>query len=541
MINRIPSDGTNSDRLMQTIPPLNTDVVLLFPPVAKPGEPPAGVAQLKQALEHHGHSCCVIDANIEGQLFLLSRPLAAESITLRSAQRNRLRNIARLRTPSTFRNFDRYKASVLELNRLLTTAAHPFNASLSFTDYQHEKLAPVRSRDLLAAAERPQDNPFFSYFEQQLRPRLEAMQPRLFGISLIYLSQTLTAFALIGWLRQTFPGVRIIVGGGLITSWKNPGWNEPFSGLIDACISGPGEEALLRELGHSSSGKRVFRPNYDDLPFDDYLSPGRILPYSASSGCYWRKCEFCPETAEENPFSPTPHDQVFTDLNVLAQHEPTLIHFLDNALSPALLKRLENAPLPAPWYGYARFTRELEDADFAVQLRRNGCVMLQLGLESGDQSVLDGMGKGITLPQASAVLRNLKNVGIATYIYLLFGTPWETEARARATIEFVAKHADCIDWINAAIFNLPANSAEAQRQNTRMFYAGDLTLYHNFEHPHGWNRPAVRQFLQNEFHAHPAIRKILLANPPSFTSNHAPFFTEQFIKSRVAHASQAAV
>lgn len=536
------SDGANPDPLMRMIPQPNTDVVLLFPPVAKPGEPPAGVAQLKQAIEHHGYSCCVIDANIEGQLFLLQSEIDADNAPLRSAHRNRLRNIERLRTPATFRHFDRYKASVLELNRLLTATARPFQASISFTDFKHETLAPVRSHDLLAAAERPQDNPFFTYFENQLRPRLETLQPRLFGVSLIYLSQALTAFALIGWLRRTFPGVRLVIGGGLISSWKSqPGWNEHFSGLIDACIAGPGEQALLRELGHPSPENRIFRPNYNDASFDAYLSPERIVPYSASSGCYWRKCEFCPETAEENVFLPTPHDQVLTDLDALAQHQPSLIHFLDNALSPALLKRLAKTPLPAPWYGYARFTRELEDADFVVQLRRNGCLMLQLGLESGDQSVLDGMGKGITLPQVSAVLHNLKNAGIAAYIYLLFGTPWETEEKARRTIEFIGEHTECIQWINAAIFNLPVFSAEAQRQSTRQFYAGDLTLYHNFEHPYGWNRQVVRQFLQNEFRAHPAIRRILLANPPSFTSNHAPFFTEQFTKSRAAHASQAAV
>ncbi len=49
--------------------------------------------------------------------------------------------------------------------------------------------------------------------------------------------------------------------------------------------------------------------------------------------------------------------------------------------------------------------------------------MLKLGIESGDQEVLDRLNKGIDLPTASAVLKSLKKAGIATYVYLLFGTP----------------------------------------------------------------------------------------------------------------------
>jgi radical SAM superfamily enzyme YgiQ (UPF0313 family) len=35
---------------------------------------------------------------------------------------------------------------------------------------------------------------------------------------------------------------------------------------------------------------------------DRYLAPVRVLPYSTSRGCYWKKCAFCPETAEDAPY-----------------------------------------------------------------------------------------------------------------------------------------------------------------------------------------------------------------------------------------------
>lgn len=506
-----------------------TDLLLIYPPVAKAAEAPAGVARIKQALQTHGRSCQVIDANLEGQLFLINRVARSESPRVKTAIRNRDKNLAIIRDIASFQKFDHYKRAVLESSRLLYAAGAPFHAAISFTSYKQRGLAPVRSDDLLHAAESPQTNPFYAYFVNNLLPRIWDSQPGIVGISLIYLSQALTTFALIGFLRRYVPGVRIILGGGLITSWRSqPAWRDPFSGLVDACIPGTGEQAALEILGIKA--QKTFYPfSYTDIR-DDYFSPGRILPYSTSNGCYWRRCTFCPETAECTTYESLPHDRIFDELEQQSQLRPSLIHFLDNALSPALLKKMALRRLPAPWYGYVRFTKELEELDFCMALKKSGCVLLQIGLESGDQHVLDQMHKGIELPRVSRILHNLKKAGIDTFIYLLFGTPYETITEARRTIKFTLDHADCIQYINAAIFNMPVHSAESGAFSTQQFYKGDLALYHNFDHPKGWQRGLVRQFLQNEFKSHAAIKRMLLANPPFFTSNHAPFFTTHFLK-----------
>jgi hypothetical protein len=122
------------------------------------------------------------------------------------------------------------------------------------------------------------------------------------------------------------------------------------------------------------------------------------------------------------------------------------------------------------------------------------------------------------------ILKNLKKAGVATYVYLLFGTPMETEAEARKTMEFTARHRDQIDFLNLAIFNLPAWGDESQKLEVQKFYEGDLSLYVHFHHPRGWDRNRVRTFLDKEFKRHPAIAPILRKDPPFFTSNHAPFF-----------------
>jgi hypothetical protein len=188
------------------------------------------------------------------------------------------------------------------------------------------------------------------------------------------------------------------------------------------------------------------------------------------------------------------------------------------------MKTLANHPLGVDWFGFSRITRHLADPDFCRALKRSGCVMLKLGLESGDQSVLDKEEKGVDLQIASAALKALSAAGVGTYVYLLFGTPAEGPIEARKTLNFILNHARYIDYMNLAIFNMPINGPEAQSFETQVHYQGDLSLYTGFSHPRGWDRGIVRQFLDKEFKRHPAVASILRKDPPVFTSNHAPFF-----------------
>jgi len=507
-------------------------MLLIFPPAAKACEPPAGIAKLAGALKAHQLPCTLLDANLEGQLFLLRQKLAASDTWTRRAVKNSSTNLAALRDPRTYRSPDRYSRAVRDVNRALEAAARPYHAVLGLADFHHEKLSPVRSADLLAAAEHPEQNLFYRYFSKRLREILtlgtgiEKERIQRVGFSLNYLSQALCTFAMIGYLRKEFPGLSVVLGGGLVSSWvKRPGWADPFGGLIDHIIAGPGESALLDLLGVPGYQQIRAMPDYGALPTHEYLSPGFILPYSASSGCYWNRCSFCPETAEGNPYVPVPVSQALSDLESLTlQTRPVLIHLLDNAVSPALMGALAEKPAGVPWYGFARISKELADLEFCRALKRSGCVMLKLGLESGDQTVLDRLQKGIDLAMASQVLLNLQKAGIATYVYLLFGTPAETVAEARKTLAFVVQHAAAITFLNLAIFNMPLCGEQAGEYGTGHFYEGDLSLYTGFKHPAGWDRKLVRQFLDNEFKRHSAVAAILKHDPPLFTSNHAAFF-----------------
>jgi hypothetical protein len=502
-------------------------MLLVFPPVAKPCEPPAGIARLAAALRSHGIACTVLDANVEGMLQLLRAPAAASDAWSLRAIRNRDANLAAMRDRRTYGSPARYARAVSDLNRLLNLAGRGQDALVGLADYQHGAWSPLRSADLIAAAEAPERNPFFGYFSERLPELIEGGSHTAIGFSLNYLSQALCTFGMIGFVRSRYPGMKIVLGGGLVTSWmRRPVWKDPFRGLVDHLVAGPGEAALLGLNGIHDPRSCPTVPDYQDLPLAGYLSPGPVLPYSASTGCYWNRCSFCPEPAEGNPYLPVPAGRAHADLQVLsARLRPALIHLLDNSVGPALMRTLAQEPPGAPWYGFARIEEDLADEDHCRELRRSGCVMLKLGLESGDQSVLDELQKGIDLDTASRVLKSLRKAGIAAYVYLLFGTPAETEASARRTLEFTVRHADAVGFLNLAVFNMPVSSADAGRYGTGAFYDGDLQLYTAFRHPRGWDRKQVRRFLEGEFKRHPAVGKVLRNDPPCFTSNHAAFFT----------------
>src|SRR4030067_43455 len=101
-------------------------MILIYPPVAKPCEPPAGIARICGALNHHGIKNRVLDANLEGLLsFRKPPPVSSDTWTSR-ASRHLPRHLASLNSFDAYRKEDRYRRAIKDLNRGLevTTRSH---------------------------------------------------------------------------------------------------------------------------------------------------------------------------------------------------------------------------------------------------------------------------------------------------------------------------------------------------------------------------------------------------------------------------------
>ncbi len=158
-------------------------IILIYPPVSKPSEPPAGIAKLSGVLNNHGLKTLLLDANLEGMGYLLRSsglhvPQATDTWSGR-ALRNWPKNIAALKERRLYSRIDRYKRAVFDINRVLETAKLSDAVTVSIANYQDSGLSPLRSRDLIQAAETPEANPFFVYFSERLTEQIEHNHPVL--------------------------------------------------------------------------------------------------------------------------------------------------------------------------------------------------------------------------------------------------------------------------------------------------------------------------------------------------------------------------
>ncbi|WP_027714596.1 B12-binding domain-containing radical SAM protein [Desulfuromonas sp. TF] len=524
--------------------------LLLHPPAVKPAEPPLGPAILLAALRRRGIDARMIDANLKAFLYLLQpRRLAAaagpaSSTAVKRALRHAPAALALLRSPAAFGSFPRYRTAVEHLNRAFGVYGEGAER-LSLGDYSHGTLSEFAPADLERLSAGEESTLFHDYFVNELLPQVAAMKPRTVSLSVNYRHQVLPAFELAGLLRRWMPGLRIVGGGGMFTSWRRTLREADLRfSAFDHIVFGPGEELLPRIISGEGGpdyfleeGSEIdFRPDFDRVDLKDYFSPLPVLPVGASRGCYWQRCLFCPEAATPtHPYAAHPAaDLPDLLLDLRRRNGTTRFHLTDNAVPVAALRRVaaRRADLAGIfWHGFVRFEPALLDSGLAEGLAAAGCTMLQLGLESGSQAVLDRLGKGTRLEDAAAILERLHEAGISTYVYVMLGTPGETEEDAVRTLDFLEEHAARISFLNISIMNLPRESSlvgedgGAEIRSSALLDDGQpLGLYRSFEPATGWGRGEARRFLRRRLLASPAVREIVNRVPPWFTSNHAPFF-----------------
>lgn len=108
---------------------------------------------------------------------------------------------------------------------------------------------------------------------------------------------------------------------------------------------------------------------------------------------------------------------------------------LDRARTLSLCAALEEAGTPVLW-GCETRLEALDDALVAA-MARAGCIRVEFGVESVSARVLRAAGRApLAAERIRAQTALLKRHGMLTYALYMLGLPGETEAEARATIDF---------------------------------------------------------------------------------------------------------
>jgi hypothetical protein len=76
------------------------------------------------------------------------------------------------------------------------------------------------------------------------------------------------------------------------------------------------------------------------------------------------------------------------------------------------------------------------------RMRRAGCVLMNIGLESASDRILKVMRKGYTIDHVDQLLQNTDAAGMPVHLYCICSFPTETPAESEQTLDFLRRHLD---------------------------------------------------------------------------------------------------
>jgi len=177
--------------------------------------------------------------------------------------------------------------------------------------------------------------------------------------------------------------------------------------------------------------------NWDEVS-EEYLFP--IFPVRGSRGCPY-KCSYC-NFCVGRKFRLKGIDIAAKEVSALATTgKVEIIRFTDDNL---FLTRqhveeycgmLIKSAKGLNWTSFIRASSITEDN--VRLLKDSGCVLAQIGMESGSQRILKGMNKNDTPGNYLRVVELLNENGISTQLYFIVGFPGETQETINETIEMI--------------------------------------------------------------------------------------------------------
>jgi len=302
---------------------------------------------------------------------------------------------------------------------------------------------------------------------------LRTEQPAFIGFSCTT-SSFLDGVRLARLAKTVLPGVRTVFGGPHVSALKGRILEDYEA--VDFIIVGEGE-ATLAELvacgGEDAAsvpglllradglplytGHRTQSLELDSLPFPAYLKlegfPGAyklpIFNYPrtpntsciSSRGCPYA-CSYCDRSVFGRTFRYNSAEYLYEHMRHLRQHFGIRhINFYDDQFTfhrgrvEELCDRLMKAPLGMTFNCAVR--AEHIDAALVKHMKRAGCWMMSLGIESGDPELLAHHRQNPDLDMLAGQIRMIKSAGVRTKGLLMIGLPGETETSIRRSMDYV--------------------------------------------------------------------------------------------------------
>src|ERR1700677_2818288 len=161
----------------------------------------------------------------------------------------------------------------------------------------------------------------------------------------------------------------------------------------------------------------------------------------SSRGCPF-KCNWCAKPISGNRFHLRSAASVAEEMKMLKESAGVQhiwfgddVFALDRHWVQRFAEEIENRDAAVPFKIQTR--ADLMNEIIVQHLKAAGCAEVWMGVESGSQTVLNAMDKGLRLPSVRVARRLLKEAGIRACYFLQFGYPGETWTELQETIAFV--------------------------------------------------------------------------------------------------------
>jgi len=275
-------------------------------------------------------------------------------------------------------------------------------------------------------------------------------------------STTETAYEIADEARQR--GIPVVIGGSHVTFMADEALEH-----VDYVARGEGGEELMLELIEVLEGRRepdavaglsfmrdgvaVHNPlrarcaDLDLLPFPDLgLIVGaeklNTMPIMTSWGCPFA-CNFCSVTAMfGRKYRFRSAESVIAEIE---EKRPKRIFFYDDNMAAdrkrlkQLLAMMIERGLVIPWSAQVR-TDVVGDPELLGLMRRSGCELVYLGLESVNQATLDAYEKSQSVADIERAIKVLHEYGIRSHGMFVLGADPDTVQTIRDTVRFAMKN-----------------------------------------------------------------------------------------------------
>jgi radical SAM superfamily enzyme YgiQ (UPF0313 family) len=352
------------------------------------------------------------------------------------------------------------------------------------------------SSEVMDAVQDEQVNVYRDVFEHLVKPAIEAEKPDVIGLSIVLQQQLFSSMTFCALIKQHFPNIHVTIGGNTVTRLRDALPRSPLFAYFDSAVFYEGETAFLQlveavvagrslegvpnvlyrdasgvhtsSLTYAENMEELPPPDFDGLPLDRYFLPDKILPYLATRGCYWGRCEFCDHGEGYTAGYRTKKiQQVLDEIQQLRdKYRVRRFHFTDESYPPALFRRLcrglVDRRMDIAWTTHMRYEKSLLDEAVWEDAKNSGCKYLHVGYESGNERVLKLMDKATTTDVITRSLQLSAKAGIWNHAMGFFGFPGETREEALDSIRFLEKNKDIVHSVGFGTFDLSRHTPVAK-------------------------------------------------------------------------------